>query len=291
MGIKNYVYANSIEEVITLIRTPGNENRILSGGANITTQLRSGLFDCDTLIDISRVDTLQTIEIINIENHEFLKIGAALNFNQIIKHAEVQSKFPLLSKVLLDSSDPARRNGYTFGGRLASKNARGMIFPALVVLDAMIVTQDEEGEHIFFGADWFDKNFKPENVLITAILLPVPQKPLWVIKDAKRREAPGEQIAGVVVTADRMKDNEITKLRIAGISDIKGLVTFQGIESVLEGKQPTIALFDLISELIYNPQKINWRLSEEEQYRNQLVATLLKRCLRQVFLDDKEEQE
>ncbi len=53
MGIKTYIYANSIEETIVNLQAPEKNNRIISGGASITTQLRSGLFDCDTLIDIS----------------------------------------------------------------------------------------------------------------------------------------------------------------------------------------------------------------------------------------------
>ncbi len=237
-----------------------------------------------------RISDLKNVEILHVENQDFLRIGSALNFNQIIKHNEIQLRFPLLSKVLFESSDPARRNGYTLGGRLALKKARGMILPALIVMDAVIVTQDEKGEHFHSCVDWLDKNFKPENVLIKAIILPVPQRPLWVVKDAKRRESPGEQIVGVIVAADQTSENLISNIKISSTVDKSGLVSFTGIETILDGRPPSEKLFDLVSELIFNPQKINWRMSEEDQYRAQIMAALLKRCLRELFLEEQKEQ-
>lgn len=289
MGIQNYVYAESIEETIVYLLGEEKNNRIISGGASITPQLRSGLFDCDTLIDISRVEGLKTIESVNIKDQDFISIGSALNFNQIIKNKEIQEKFPLLVKVLFESSDPARRNGYTFGGRLALKKARGMILPILIVMDALIVTQDGTSEKIYYSDDWLHKSFKPENVLITAILLPIPQKPLWVVKDAKRREAPGEQVAGMVITADQITEDGMSNLRISGTVEKRGLITFAGIESILEGKKPSIELFDRVGELLNNPHKTISKKNEEELYQAQVLSALLKRCLKALFLDEQEE--
>ena len=236
MGIQKIHRVFSVDEAIQSLCDAQYFSRILSGGVGITLALRNGKLDCDQLIDISGIKALQTVEDIFMDDVAYLKLGAGFSLRQLEKNTKLQSAFPNLAAVLAAATDPARRNAFTLGGRLASRRCPGMVLPALAALDALVVTQNKSGEIVTPIMTWLHEDQENRMDLITAVLVPKVALPVWEMEQAKRRQMPGEMVAGVLVAGD-LSDGKVRDLRLVSKVDTSGVQRWTALEQLVIGKE------------------------------------------------------
>ncbi|PKO15465.1 MAG: hypothetical protein CVU39_11165 [Chloroflexi bacterium HGW-Chloroflexi-10] len=291
MAVQAYIHVKTVAEALQYLSDPDKSSQIIAGGVGIADQLHNGFLNDDQLIDISRIAELKLVEKIDVHGEPYLKIGSVLNLNSVANLDEVKDEFPVLAKALKESSDPARKNAFTFGGRITTKIPQGMLFPALCALNTLIVIKTIQSERMIPILEWLKSEPMEIPFLITSVLIPYTLKPSWVMQDVKRRNFPGEIIAGVLIAANKEETGFAENLRIFGSVDNFGLVTFELVENYLNGKKITKELLRQTEEVISSQLKNNWGLDEDAQYRRRVLTALITRSLEHVFLAVEKEQE
>lgn len=110
--------------------------RILAGGQSLVPLLRSGSLAVTTLVDVTGIDALQTIEI----GPEAIVIGAAATHAAIASHAGLAEALPALVRLAAAVGDPQVRNLGTIGGAIAHGDPRSDYNALCFALDAVLVT-------------------------------------------------------------------------------------------------------------------------------------------------------
>jgi len=284
MAVKEYIHVNSIQDIIRLVSDSSKTSQIISGGVGIALQKKDGFLNCDQLIDISRVDELKTISKVMINNKQFLQLGTALTLFQTARSEMVRSELPLLEKVLLECCDPARRNAYTLGGRLATKIPVGMLMPTLCALDSIVVVIDHGDTKEIPILNWLNTEEFDEPYLITAIRIPIGTKYNYALLDVKRRNYPGEIVAGILVASIETQSDHMNSFKIYGSTDKYGVVNFENVADYLKGKSLSPDHIHQ-SEVLASQQLRNiWGEDEDALYRKRVLSVLVSRCLIQMCL-------
>jgi len=284
MAVKEYIHVENVNDAIDLISDTTKTNQFIAGGVGIAAQRKDGFLDCDQLIDISRISELQSEEKVSFEGKSYLKLGSVLSLTQISQSEYVQNDFPFFARVLVESSDPARRNAYTLGGRLATKIPVGMLLPALCALEVVVDVLKNGISNKISVVDWLSSEIFEEPYLITAVLIPYQSKINYSILDVKRRNYPGEIVAGVLVTTRETSSKLIENIKIFGSVDKYGLVSFSNISEFLNGKNISSELVRQAVELADQQITNKWGNDEDAQYRKRVLTALVSRCLNQVLL-------
>jgi CO/xanthine dehydrogenase FAD-binding subunit len=289
MTLKTITPVQSIEEAVHLLNDPAQTSQVLAGGAGISMALRFGRLGCDRLIDISGVVPLHQVELVQVEKQPYLMLGTGLSLSQLEKHPLIQAEMPHFAEVLHGSSDPARRNAYTLGGRLAARRNTGLLFPVFAVLDAVVVIVNTSGETRVPVLDWLDAGQTESQGLITAVLIPHVRPVFWQCEEVKRRQMPGELLAGVVTTAAAFADGAPLDLRIATYVEGWGVIRWERVEQRLNGQAASDSLFQQAADELVSLLEMRWGNDADTRYRLQVLPALMFRCLKKIWQHAREE--
>lgn len=166
-----YVRAESTPEAVSLLGELGEDARILAGGQSLVPAMALRMASPEVLIDISSIEELQSIEMIN----GLLKIGAGCRYADILESALVTKSAPLLNQAIPFIAHEAIRNRGTIGGSLALADPAAELPACMLALDAVIVLEGCEGIRKvpapeFFLGTYFTAILDTE--MITAVEIP-----------------------------------------------------------------------------------------------------------------------
>ncbi|HFC05402.1 MAG TPA: 4-hydroxybenzoyl-CoA reductase subunit beta, partial [Rhizobiales bacterium] len=103
----------TVKEVFTALAQDENA-RICAGGTDLIVNMRHGLIDTETLIDISSVEEISSINL----NKNQLRIGAGVTLAQLARNDSIAETFPVLHQACLAIAGPTHRTRATVGGNL-----------------------------------------------------------------------------------------------------------------------------------------------------------------------------
>ena len=89
----DYVRVDSVEAALSLLKTRGDDARILAGGQTMMAALNMRLSSPALLVDISAIDALRQIRL----NDGVLRIGAMVTHSEIEASDVIRRHAPLLS--------------------------------------------------------------------------------------------------------------------------------------------------------------------------------------------------
>jgi CO/xanthine dehydrogenase FAD-binding subunit len=130
----DFVAAESIKEVVSLLSQNGRQVRILSGGTDLLVQLREGRRKADLVIDIKRIP--ETSELVY-DPAKGLVIGAAVPCYQICSDARVARTYPGLVDAISLIGGMQIQGRASVGGNLCNASPAADAIPALIVHEAM----------------------------------------------------------------------------------------------------------------------------------------------------------
>ena len=99
---------------VVAARARNPESRPLGGGTDLVVNLRRGIVSPPTLIDMSGVAELRTIE----ADGRGLELGASVTLAELAAHAGVIEHYPVLAQAAGSIAGPTHRNMGTVGGNL-----------------------------------------------------------------------------------------------------------------------------------------------------------------------------
>jgi carbon-monoxide dehydrogenase medium subunit len=220
----------------------GADARYLAGGQSLVPSLSLRLQAPDLLIDISRIDALKGVTVIDGR----LKIGALTRHAELLNSPDVERFAPLLREAAAHIGHPAIRNKGTIGGSLAHADPAAELPAVMLALDAEIEVSGRAGVRRVAAASFFRGLYETAlepGELVTAVFVPPygPQDRCAFDELARRRGDFAMVGVGVKAAFDRQS---VRDARIAFLSVGPIPVRARRAEAVLAGRVldgPTIA--------------------------------------------------
>ncbi len=150
-----YLRPGSVQEAIDLLRTHGDEARLLAGGHSLIPLLKLRLAAPRYLVDLGRITSLSYIR----EQGGTVCAGA-LTTHAEIEHSDLlKTRLPLLPEAASCIGDVQVRNRGTIGGSLAHAHPAADLAAAVLALDAEIQVCGPDGCRSVRAADFFTGMF------------------------------------------------------------------------------------------------------------------------------------
>jgi carbon-monoxide dehydrogenase medium subunit len=169
---QEYVNAETINQVLTLLNEKKTQARIIAGGTDLVLELHQGIHHpVQTLIDISRVRELCQIT----NEGEYLRLGAGVTHNQCLSDPAIREfAFPLAQASWEVGAPQIRNTGTVVGNLVTASPANDTIVP-LYALDARLVIQSLSGKREVALKDFYTgvrEHILQPDEMVTAVLIP-----------------------------------------------------------------------------------------------------------------------
>ncbi len=171
-----YLQPATVEEAVDLLRTYGDEAKLLAGGHSLIPLMKLRLASPRYVIDIGHIPGLSYIR----EEGGFISIGA-LTTHATLEHSDLlKARLPLLPEAAARIGDVQVRNWGTIGGSLSHADPAADLPAAMVALDAQMVLQGPSGRRTVAAADFFvdmlTTALEPDEILVELRLPPLPAR-------------------------------------------------------------------------------------------------------------------
>ncbi|HLF24255.1 MAG TPA: 4-hydroxybenzoyl-CoA reductase subunit beta [Burkholderiales bacterium] len=310
----------SVPEAVAA-RIADTHTRFLAGGTDLLANMRSGLVDTETLIDLSAIEELRHLEV----GAKGLTIGAGVTLETLATDPAIVRDYAALAQAAQGVAGPTHRIVATLGGnlcldtrcrfynqseswragnsfclkhggdicRVALKADRcyaafsGDLAPALMVLGAVADIAGAQGKRVLPLSDIYTDDGKaclmlaPEDLLV-GVRLPSPDGWRSAYDKVRIRGAIDFPLTGVAV-ALRREGRRIAKLRIATTATESQPILIQGLEA-LEGN----TLEEMVSRLEKIVRKQLGMMETyltSAAYRRRATLVITKRLIQRLLME------
>lgn len=256
-----YHRPTSVSEAASLLGEM-DEAKILAGGHTLLPTMKQRLAAPASLIDLSAVPELRTIE----RTADAVVIGAMTRYAEIAGAPEVRDAIPALADMTGTIGDPAVRHRGTIGGSIANNDPSADYGAACMALGATIVTDRRE----IHADDFFKGLFETaldEGEIITGVSFPIPDKAGY----AKfRHPASRYPLVGVFVA----KRSDEIRVAVVGAGE-NGVFRWSDAEEALGRGFSTASLEGLAA----SPEGLNGDIHADAVYRAHLMGVMARRAV------------
>ncbi len=278
---QRYVFAASPEEAGSLLKELGTEARIIAGGTDLSVAMKGGGLEVGTLIDVTRIPSLQSIE----RRDGKIWIGAAVAYSRLLASPMLRESTPLLLQAVQEIGSVQIRNLGSIGGNLATASPAGDAIPALMALGAEVALAGPGGRRTVPITEFFlgvRKTVLNDDEIIEGVLVP-PQAEnqigVFVKHGLRRAHAISVVNAAVLVT---MESGKVAEARIALGSVAPTVFRAEEAEKMLEGSDlDEKAIADAAAAASWASRPID-DIRGTAAYRRHLVEVLVKRALQHI---------
>jgi xanthine dehydrogenase YagS FAD-binding subunit len=114
---EEFYAARSLEEAVGLLGGYGRQARVIAGGVDVLSLIKSRNFQPQTLISLRNTPGLRYVQ----EGAEGLSLGPTTRIADLLKSSEIQSRFPALAAAAASIGSPQVRNMGTLAGDLCQE--------------------------------------------------------------------------------------------------------------------------------------------------------------------------
>lgn len=272
----------TLKEALTLLDKHQDDCKVICGGQSLLVLMRQGLIAPEYLIDIKGVAELSYIK----DGKDGLKIGATTTHRAIEKSAVIKKKYPALAEMETRLASIQTRNWGTIGGNICHGDPAGDPVPVLMALGATLTLSGPKGARSMpieeFCLDYFETALEHNELLTEISLPPVPAK------------------TGTAYTKFNIIQSDLATVSVAATvtlgagdvcQDIRIVVGAAGpvpyrakdAEAILKGKKVTDALLAQAGEAAAKAADPISDIYASEEYRRELVTTLVPRMVREAM--------
>lgn len=271
----DYRLARTPQEAFELL-AGAEDPRLLAGGQSLIAALNLRLSQPDLLVDVSRIQLWQGIELCD----GGLRIGALTTHAQIEHSALVARHAPLLHAAAPYIAHPGIRNRGTIGGSICLADPAAEWPACLVALDAIFTLQSAKGERTIparqFFRELYETALEPGEIL-TFIHVPVPQAgSIFLFDEVARR--PGDYAVAGLALAVRFDGQTIAALDLGFLGLGNTPLRAEGFSSRCIGLSVPEAVA-LVRDVLAEEITPNSDHHASAAYRLQLAVVLTQRLL------------
>ncbi|MGW8303680.1 MAG: FAD binding domain-containing protein [Desulfobacterales bacterium] len=235
-----YLRPDNLSEALDFLSAKGTESKILAGGTDIMVDLRSGALNTRYLLDVSRLDDLKKIEIIDGQ----LTIGAAVTIAELLESETITASAPALRRAADKFASKQIRNIATIGGNVAHCSPCGDTIPPLLIHEAQAVVATPQGQRNVtieeMASGPYHCSLHPNELITHFVLEPKPREVDFAdFQKIGRRQELAIARMSMAAMASKQDDQSISFLRFALGSCTPTPHRFYEMEAFLIGKVPT----------------------------------------------------
>jgi carbon-monoxide dehydrogenase medium subunit len=163
-----YKKASSVQEALSMLT---GDSKILAGGHSLIPAMKLRLNMPETLVDISKIESIQEIR----DNEKSISIGAGVTHASIAENEHVQKHAPMISEAASMIGDIQVRNCGTIGGSIAHADPSADWPAVLLAANATVVIANGNGGREIDIDQFFQGFFTTtleDNEIITGIRIP-----------------------------------------------------------------------------------------------------------------------
>jgi aerobic carbon-monoxide dehydrogenase medium subunit len=268
----------SVKEAVALLAEYGDDAKILAGGQSLVPMLAMRLTHFDNLIDISRIDELRSIDLVDDE----VRIGAGTPHAFVGMDDEVADSVPLLTLATPYIGHFQIRTRGTLGGAIAHADPAAEYAAVALTLDAQMEAASprasrEIAANEFFTGLW-ENSLEPDEIL-TAVRFPVwGARSGFAVEEFARRHG-DFAIAGAAVAIELDGEDRVSRCGIGllglGSTPLRGSVAE---EAIVGGPVGQIDAGEIGRLTIGGLDDIPADLQGSAAYRAKVGATMVARA-------------
>jgi len=280
--LQGYFQPQSLSEALEILSRHQGKARVLAGGTDVIPQLRRKELKADFLVDISRVDGLDSVE----AEDGIIAMGAMMTHSRVCASELLREKARLLVEGAEAVGSPQVRNISTVGGNLISGQPAADTSLPLLALNASVKILSPEGERTVPLTEFFleqgHTGVDPRREILTEIRFPAldANQGGCYLRLSKRRSLslPILALATVVTIDPPQKAFKDVTLAIGPVAPIPFRAA--KTEDMLRGaslSKKTIEMAGVSASSESNPRSSSLRGSAD--YRKEMVKVLVRRGL------------
>lgn len=166
-----YLECHSLTDVLDALTRYNGKAKILAGGTDLLTKMKSGMLQCEQLIFVKKIEALKYL----ILDNNTLRIGPMISLRDIEKNEQVKAYYSALFEAVRSMAATSVKNMATIGGNLCNGSPAADTAPPLLVYGATLKLTSIRGERIVPVEDFFvgpSKTVLASDELLTEIIIP-----------------------------------------------------------------------------------------------------------------------
>lgn len=269
----------TVESALELLQEHKNRAVIMAGGTDLFIKIKKGLAVPSTIINISHINNLKTVEFDDIGN---LYLGALATLRDIIENNAIRQNFKALHEAAQTLATPSIRTQATIGGNLCNAAPSADMAPILIAHQAKAIIADSNGQKEIPMEDFFvgPSQTVLNNALLTGIKVPRAECNSGSAYEKATRSQSVDMALTSVAACLTLDNND----RLAAVRLVLGAVAptplrAKKAEAVLLGQNPAPELFKKAAEAAVGEARPISDVRCKADYRNHLVNVLTVRAL------------
>ncbi len=272
----------TLDDCLSLLNTHKGKAKLLAGGTDLMVEFRADekkLKNIEVVLDISNISELNIIE----SDEEFISIGAAVTFSEIVKNPVLGEYAPFFVEACKTVGSPQIRNSGTIGGSIGTASPASDPIPPLVAMDSVLTLLSAYGEREILLCDFMEGAYKTiikPNEIITTIKFRklYPEAGFSFVKLGRRKAlAIARMNVAVYVATD--ENGNATDVRIVPGSVMPITLRVKEAEKMLLGKKPDYDLHTAVGEKVSEKMIAQSGRRWSTPYKEPVIASLVKRAL------------
>jgi aerobic carbon-monoxide dehydrogenase medium subunit len=273
-----YFEPADLAEALTLLKTFGDEARVIAGGQSLLILIRQGLIRPQVLVSLHRIPSLREIKF----EERHVALGAMATQRQIFSDDRIRSALPALAEAASRVGSTHVQNLGTVGGNISHAEPNGDSAPALISLGGSVLASSHRGERTIPLDDFFRGPFENSleaEEMVTRVHVPLPDSASSTyVKHVQRAVDRATVGIGVQLRIDVVGVCTDARIGVGGAAPAPFRAT--SAEAILKGEKISDALLDAVAAEV---SSICDPLADSHgpaEYKRKMAGVFVKRAIR-----------
>ncbi len=272
-----YAAPQSVAETLSLLRTYGQEGKVLAGGQSLVPLMNMRLVRPSVIIDLNRVRELSYIR----ERDHEVAIGAMTRQREAELSPVVRRRLPLVAEALYYLGHPVIRNRGTLGGSLAHADPSAELPAVAAVLEATFLVRGPRGPRELqpeeFFRSYLTTALDPDE-LLEEIRFPAHERWGTAFLEVARRHG-DYALVGVATLVSMIGDRcREARLSFTGVGPTP--IRIHEVEAAVTGTRLTNKVLTEVVRLVEDRLDPESDIHASAAYRKYVAGVLADRALR-----------
>jgi carbon-monoxide dehydrogenase medium subunit len=268
----------SIEQAIQYLQDDNSLVKPMSGGTALMLMMKSGVYEPEALVSLSKVQTLQGIAI---DTNGDLQIQAMTTLSEIEHSPIVKQYFSVISQTMKKLANVRVRNVACLGGALAHGDPHMDMPPLMTVLGATLKINSASGtknipiENFYLG---YYTTLLSSGEIIQSITVPALTNRYCLYLKCTTRSADDWPTLGVAINLG-LKGKLLDSPKVVLSAVVETPTRLSEVEEFLTGKTPSETLFIEAGEIAASHIEPEDDARGSASYKKQLIKVYIRRAI------------
>ncbi len=274
----DYVRAESVDQALDVLAQYGGEAKIIAGGQSLMPMINFRLVKPAVLVDINRIPGLEVIE----DRGDRLHMGALARHRMTASDDVISRKLPVLHDVMHYVAHMTVRNRGTFCGSVCHADPAAEMPMIVQMFEGEVEIASAGGNRVLPASEFLVGslvNALEPDEMVTGITIGTSRPDEgWAFEEFSRRHG-DFAMSAIAVTFHADEEDAIRNARIGMTGVGETAMRMQGLEALVEGRQPDASLRADVTQWLNDTLTPNTDIHASADYRRNLSGVLAGRAI------------